>query len=106
MGLSLQQGVTRAELRFLQCKAQARPFRERVPDLAGQMPDHQHGGRGFQRVGGTQHVLDEGQPTGRVQNLGNCGLHPRPFPGGENHDMFFGHRRTGTGSAGVEGRVD
>ena len=51
MGLRLQERVTRAELRLLQCKAQARPFRKRRFDAIGEMADDEHRRRGTECVG-------------------------------------------------------
>ena len=59
--LRLQQRVAGAELRLLQCKAQAQPFRERRLDLIRLVADDDDGRRRAERVGRAQDVFDEGQ---------------------------------------------
>jgi hypothetical protein len=87
----LQQGVARAELRFLQCKPQAQPFPERLPHPLRTVADNHNDRRVLKRVGRAQHVLDQWETAGRMQHLRLLGLHPGPLAGGEDDDVNVGH---------------
>ena len=60
--LGLQQRVPGAELRLLQCKGKAQPFREPGFQDLGLMADHDDSGRRPQGAGRAKDVLYERQP--------------------------------------------
>ena len=76
------------------CNAKRRPsrIRTRLFDPRRHVADNHHGCRGFQRVRGAQHVLNELKPAGFVQDLGIRGFHARSLAGRENDDVGVGHK--------------
>ena len=108
-GFGLQQRVTGAELRRLDDELDGRAtIGQRGAHVVGAVADDEHGGRGLELVGGSQHVFDNRPAGQRVQHLRPGGLHPRALAGGENHDveshlpiLSFGHepRREPSSSA-------
>ena len=62
--------MSRAELRFLRCKAKAQPFPDGGLELFGLMSDNDAHGpwiKGFRR---SQNVVDEGNACRAVQHFG------------------------------------
>ena len=103
----LQERVPGAELRLLQCKAQAQPFPE-APALtrSDRWPTTTTVVAGGERVRRAQDVLDQGEAGGAVEHLGIRGLHPGSLAGGEDHDVCVGHHegRAGAAQVGPTGR--
>jgi len=85
--LCLHQCVPCAELRLLQCKAEAQPFVKHTLHLFGQMTDDDSGGGGIEGIGGAEDVLNEGQARRFVQHLRELGFHPRSLAGGKHNDV-------------------
>ena len=60
-GFRLQHGMSGAQLRLLQCKAQAQPFPERLLHGFRLMSDDHRRRGGLERIGGAEDVVDQGQ---------------------------------------------
>ena len=91
----LQQGVCRAELRFLHDvpHIQVRP---RLHDL--RLVTHDHGERrGIQGSRRPQHRLQHRPATHGVKHLGQAGFHPRALTRRQNDDVAFRHWRDASG---------
>jgi hypothetical protein len=84
--------VPRAELRLLQCKAQAQPFPEKGLDTIREMADDNRRGLRIERVSGPKDALDEREARRLVENLRDPRLHACSLAGGKHDEMDFWHR--------------
>jgi hypothetical protein len=77
-----------AELRPLQEGGGAERVGDRL-DLLGLVADHDEGGK-TKGLGGAQHVGQQRQPAGFMQDLGALGLQARPFTRRQHHGRRVG----------------
>ena len=89
-GLGLKQRVAGAELRLLQCKPQARPFRRALAARLRLVADDHDRGYG-RRSRPPEHVLNQREAGDPVEHLRQRRLHPRALAGREDDDVDVGH---------------
>ena len=97
--LGLQQGVSGAQLRFLDDHSEVCAGREALAHQLGLVADDNDGGRRPQTVSRAQHVLNQRETARLVEDLGEGGLHPGAPPGSEDDDMQVGHAGDATSVA-------
>ena len=75
--------MRRSPLRCLRGKEIFIP--ERAHHCIGAMPNDDDNTIRVQRLGCSEGVRDEWSPATRMERFGECGLHPRPRTGREDH---------------------
>jgi len=91
-GFCLEQGMTRAELKLLECERDVGSGLQGRSHGVGLMSDHDDDRRGRDPAGGAKHVLDQRQSGGRVKDFRQPGFHPRALARGKDHQVEWGHR--------------
>ena len=91
LGLGLQQGMPRPELRFLQSKPKAGPPAQRLPDGVRLVADHHDAVYRRDGIGSPQDVLNQRQASHSMQHFRQRRLHSRPLAGRKDDDVGFGH---------------